>query len=90
MAQLLPIIVTPCVQGIHYRRDEFVANHPVNMALCTYIVKSKLAWYPDNEGRPAIAFKGIGVKWAYDNEEDRDKDWQRLISNEWLTTINKE
>lgn len=73
------MFVLSSVEGIYYMRGEFVENYPVNLNVCKSIRKSKFAWYPDNNGRPAISFIGCDIQWVYDNVEDRDREWDQLI-----------
>ena len=73
------MFVESSINGITYRRGEFVKNRSVNLNLCTSIQKGKFAWYPDNVGKPAIIFVGCGIEWAYDDKEDRDRDYNKLI-----------
>ena len=73
------MFVTSSIEGVKYMRGEFVKNYPVNLSLCKSIRKSKLAWYPDNTGKPAIAFDGCDIEWVYDSVEDRDREYNKLI-----------
>jgi hypothetical protein len=66
---------------IKYLRGDVIVNSPVNLALCTELVKTREAWYPDNTGKPAIGFNGCNTKWVYATEKDRDADF------EWLSSI---
>jgi len=59
-------------------------NNPVNIALCKSIKKCKHAYYPDNDGMPAISFIGCDTKWAYKTEDERDADFDRITNNEAL------
>ena len=74
------MFISSSVEGIHYMKGEFVENYPVNLNICKSIKKSRFAWYPDNIGRPAISFVGCDVQWVYDNTEDRDNEWNQLVS----------
>lgn len=69
------------IDGITYRRGEFVRNDPVNIDLCKSISKEKFAWYPDNTGKPSIKFHGCKTEWVYDNKQDRDADFERVAAN---------
>ena len=60
-------------------RNYKIKNNPVNIDLCTELIKHQEAWYPDNIGMPAIKFKGCGVKWVYRNEKDRDLDFDKIL-----------
>ena len=70
------------LESFLYRGGETVVNKPVNLALCKSIRKGNFAWYPDNTGKPSILFDGCDVEWAYNSEEARDKDFERLTNNE--------
>lgn len=37
-------------------------------------------WYPDTKGRPSIIFRNCGIEWIFDTEEDRDSEYQKLLS----------
>jgi hypothetical protein len=63
------------------RRDEIITNHPVNIDLCTHIIKSRMKWYPDNTGMPSILLKGVEVEWVYNSEKDRDEDFEALTKS---------
>ena len=82
---VIPYFVKCSLESFIYGRDETITNNPVNIALCKSIRKGKFAWYPDNKGKPAIVFDGCDIKWAYNSEEERDGDFERLCSN----TFNK-
>lgn len=58
-------------------------NSPVNIELVTQVQKIQEAYYPDNEGTPAILFHGIDKKWVYAKNQDRqrDRDYERILSN---------
>lgn len=68
------------VPSIVYRRGQTVENHTVNLDLCQRLRKSKLAWYPDNEGLPAIDFDGCDTKWAFKTEAERDAEYSRIVA----------
>ncbi len=61
-------------------------NSPINIELVTQVEKTQHAYYPDNEGTPAIQFHGIDKKWVYakNQTKQRDEDYERIISNEVL------
>lgn len=70
------------VPGVNYLRQTFLPNKPVNLDLCKSIEKSRLAWYPDNTGLPAIKFNGCDVEWAYHDASVRDADFERIARNQ--------
>lgn len=82
---LLPCFMTCTYTGVEYR-GEFLENPPVNLTLCTTLIKTKVKWYPDNKGIPAIKFKGCDTTWVFVTEERRDREIKRIIENqkEWL------
>jgi len=71
--------VSCSVPEVIYRRGSSVVNHAVNLDLCRKIRKSRLNWYPDNVGLPAIDFDGCDAKWTFNNETERDAEYDRLI-----------
>ena len=67
---------------VRYMQDE-VVNPPVNMLNVTHFGLAKKAYYPDNEGKPALKIHFVGgesVLWTYANEADREADRQRLLA----------
>ena len=78
---VMPYFVKCSIESIRYMRGKIVKNRPVNLALCKSIGKGKFAWYPDNTGQPSIVFDGCDVEWAYNDEEERDSDFERLSNN---------
>lgn len=68
------------VAQVKYLRGEIVKNNPVNLDLCKSIEKTKINWYPDNTGKPAISFNGCDAKWVFDNELDRDTELEKIAS----------
>lgn len=66
--------------SVVYRRGETVTNHPVNIDLCTKVRKSRLNWYPDNVGLPAIDFDGCDAKWTFQTEAQRDAEYSLIIA----------
>ena len=79
---VMPFFAKCSLENFVYRRGETVVNKPVNLSLCKSIRKGKFAWYPDNTGKPSILFDGCDVEWAYNSEEDRDADFERISNNE--------
>jgi hypothetical protein len=59
-------------------------NSPINIELVTQVRKIKEAYYPDNDGTPAIQFEGVDKKWVYatNQEKQRDIDYDNIVSNE--------
>lgn len=71
---------TACpVPSIIYINGETVVNRPVNLAICTHMAKTNYAWYPDNEGKPAIKFYPSSVEWVFDKVTERDDCYNSLI-----------
>ena len=58
-------------------------NSPININLVSGVEKFREKYYPDNEGTPAICFKGIETKWIYakDEEKQRDIDYDNIMNN---------
>jgi hypothetical protein len=57
-------------------------NSPINIELVTQVEKMREAYYPDNEGTPAIKFHGIEKTWTYSKSQTkkRDEDYERIIN----------
>jgi hypothetical protein len=68
------------IPSIKYLRGETVVNHAVNLDLCQKIRKTRLSWYPDNTGKPAIDFDGCDAKWTFNTEAERDGEYSRLVA----------
>lgn len=69
----------PLTSSITYLRGAVHENPPVNMSLVEAVRKSRMCWYPDNNGKPSIVFEGTKVVWAFDNEADRDGEFARVL-----------
>jgi hypothetical protein len=69
------------VPQITYLRGEKIINPAVNIDLCTAVKKSRLAWYPDNTGKPSLQLMGCNVEWVYDTEEQQNADFCRIANN---------
>jgi hypothetical protein len=78
-----PFFVKCSVESTRYR-GHARANNPVNLSLCNSIKKSRLRWYPDNDGIASIVFEGCDIEWAYNSESTRDADFDRITTNEHL------
>ncbi len=65
---------------IRYLRGEIVKNHAVNIDRCKHVRKSRFKWYPDNNGKPSLVFKGCDQEWVYDDEASRDTDYEKILS----------
>ena len=66
-----------------YRQGRIISNNPINVSLIASFSRARLAWYPDNEGRPAIQFyNSAGEKmafWSYQYESGFQADWVMLM-----------
>jgi len=67
------------IENIRYRQDT-IDNNPVNIELCKSILKSRLAYYPDNTGKPTIKFKGCDTEWVFNNDESRNKEFEKILT----------
>lgn len=63
-----------------YRDQRDRENRPVNLALCKSVEKTRLRWYPDNEGRPSISFHGCDTEWVFSTDRARDAEYDRIIT----------
>lgn len=63
-------------------KGNVIVNDPVNIDMVSKVSKTVLRFYPDNLGAPSITFGNVDEQWVYDNEEDRDCDFYRIIRNE--------
>ena len=68
------------VSEVSYR-DSVLVNSPVNIDLCTSIISSRLAYYPDNTGIPSLDFKGCDCKWVFSTESDRDAELNKILEH---------
>lgn len=73
------VIFVECTLPSRPYRSSKITNHAVNLALCTSIEKSRIHWYPDNEGIPSIRFKGCDVEWAFNTDAQRDAEFERIM-----------
>ena len=64
----MKMFIKPPVRSVEYLRGQSIVNNPINIDLCTAIKKSKVNWYPDNEGLHSIHFKGCGEEWVFPKE----------------------
>lgn len=77
------------VPEITYQGGAKITNNAVNIDLCTVMRLSTYyraeinehAWYPDTTGKPSIKFDGCDAEWVYNNEADRDADYQRIVTD---------
>lgn len=79
------MFITPSISFIKYHNN-MIHNNPINLSLCTNIEKSKLAWYPDNIGKPAITFhftSGSDAQWVFNTEEQRDMAFAGISTNNY-------
>jgi len=83
MDNLKPIFISCSIDKIRYMRGEYVHNRPVNLSLCKSLSKGKFAWYPDNVGLPSLKFNGCEQEWVYNNKEEREIDYLRIVNNEF-------
>ena len=54
-------------------------NNIVNLSLCKGIQEFQEAYYPDNTGIPALTFKGCDIRWIFPNENERQKEIDRIM-----------
>ena len=60
-----------------------IVNKAINISLCTSVKKSRMKWYPDNDGIPSIEFGGIDEKWVFNSDKSRDETYNLLVNNEF-------
>ncbi|AIW03291.1 hypothetical protein CPT_Mater134 [Bacillus phage Mater] len=86
-----PVFAVCSTEEVMYK-GSIIENSPVNLSLCYSIKKAQNAWYPDNEGIPAIVFKVAGEenphKWVYQTKAMRDKDYNKLLEGAINGEIN--
>lgn len=60
-----------------------INNHPINIDLVSQVEMFQESYYPDNEGTPAIMFRGIDIKWVYakTQKKQRDDDYNKIVNN---------
>jgi hypothetical protein len=74
--------VLPCIGSTIYLHGDEVKNRAVNLSLCIAIEKERFKRYPDSRGKPCLRFyfeQGIEINWVYHREEDRDRDFDRIL-----------
>lgn len=76
-------IKSSCENTVYKNTD--ITNDPINIDLVERVSKIKEKWYPDNEGTPAILFRGLSYKWVYGKhqEKERDADYERIVNNKF-------
>ena len=79
----MPFFISCSVPKVKYLRGEYIYNKPINLSLCKSISKTQTNWYPDNTGLPSITFHGCNQEWAYNNKEEREIDYLKIINNEF-------
>lgn len=77
----MAFFVKPSEEAVRYLRGDLVYNHPVNIDNCTEITKFRYQWYPDNNGLPAIYFKGCDTCWVFSSVDERDRIFENLTNN---------
>jgi hypothetical protein len=75
MAEFIECTVPVCTY-----RGRGLPNEPVNLARCTALSRTVVRWYPNNEGLPAIHFKGCDETWAFPTAAEREAEWARIIA----------
>jgi len=83
MKEIKPFFISCSIEKVRYMRGEFIYNHPINLSLCISISKSNYSWYPDNIGKPSIKLNGCDQEWVYNNEEEREIDYLKIVNNEY-------
>lgn len=73
-----PYFVSSIVPYVHYRGVK-LHNKAVNLALCASIEPSRIYAYPDNEGIPSLKFNGCDAEWAFNTEDGRNSDYERIL-----------
>lgn len=68
------------VPSVTYLRGEEITNSPVNLDMCSALIKEQHRWYPDNDGLPSIFFAGNERRWVYRDAKIRDEDFDFLIA----------
>lgn len=59
-------------------------NHVINLANVNCMIKTRMHWYPDNEGVPSIkfSFPNDVVEWIFDTDDLRDRAYDVLIGTQ--------
>lgn len=71
--------IIPSVLKVEFDRNTR-DNCPVNLSFCKYIEKTSLCLGRDRKMYPSIEFYGTSATWAYNTIEERDQDYNRIIS----------
>jgi hypothetical protein len=77
-ANMKPYFLEPIHNVVKYGKYDIV-NHIVNISLCKGIEKFQEKYYPDNEGIPALKFKGCDIRWIFPNKNERQKEINRIL-----------
>lgn len=78
-----PFFIKPLNEVVTYLRGDEIVNKAINISLCTSVKKSRMKWYPDNDGIPSIEFGGIDEKWVFNSDKSRDETYNLLVNNEF-------
>jgi hypothetical protein len=81
-ANVTAIFVKPLVP--HGPKDGNWPNRPVNISMCSYIVKTiyetPLKIRLPKDGKiPQLKFVGCDMSWWFSSEEERDREYDRLM-----------
>lgn len=71
-----------CEKTVYHGHE--ITNDPINIELVTQVSKFHKKWYPDNTGIPALKFHGIDKTWVYENEQDRDDDYDKIVNKKTI------
>lgn len=89
MELMHPFFIKPPIEIVTYLRGDEIVNKAINISLCTSVKKSRLKWYPDNDGIPSIEFGGIDEKWVFNSDTYRDNVYNLIASNEFSKIGNE-
>jgi len=71
--------IKPTIIEVICTRCKTIINKPVNIDLCKSLEKSTALWNLNSKGFPSIEFIGCNKKWIFNNESERDKEFERII-----------
>ncbi|MEA2789295.1 MAG: hypothetical protein QOG73_1701 [Acetobacteraceae bacterium] len=79
---MTPIFVKPQVP--HGPADGNWPNRPVNISLCTYIIKTTYETplkirLPSDRKISQLKFVGCDMSWYFSSDEERDQEYDRLM-----------
>lgn len=79
----MPYFIEPGTASTDYTLEgesqaRTISNQPVNLALCTQLLKSFIQWPGMAAPLQSIRFQGCDAEWVYPDQASRDADLARI------------